>query len=75
MDFTCVHLLQFLDVRDQDVSFTDSPSVYRMSKEFTWQDFSAELAQSRQVLSRNRVTFHHCSKRNNRAFEWCTELS
>ena len=27
MDFRCVHLFQFLNVRDQDVSFPDSPRV------------------------------------------------
>ena len=71
--FRCVHLFQFLNVCDHNVSFPDSPRVQRISKEYTWQDFWAELMDSRQVLSRNRLIFHHRSKRNNRAFKWYSD--
>ena len=69
VDFRCVHLFQVLNVCDQDVSFPDSPRVQRISEEYIWQDFWAELTQSRQVFSRKRVIFYHGSKRNNRAIE------
>ena len=41
------------------------------SRKNTWQDLWTELMQSRQVFSRNRVIFHHRSKRNHRAFVRC----
>ena len=47
--------------------------VQRISKEYTLQDFWAELMQSRQVFGRNKVTFNHRSKRNNRALKWYSE--
>ena len=39
-----------------------------------WQDFGAELMESRQVFSRNRVIFFHRSKRNIWAIKWYSEL-
>ena len=70
MDFWRVQIFQLLNVCDQDVSFPDSRHAQRISKEYTWQDFWAELMQSRQVFSRNKVIFHHRSKRNKRSFKW-----
>ena len=39
------------------------PRMQCMTEEYTWQDFWAELMQSRLVFRRNRVMIDHCSKR------------
>ena len=54
--------------------FPDSPRVWCITEEYTWQDFRAELMQSRQVFSRNRLIFFHRSKRNIWAIKWYSEL-
>ena len=58
-----LHLLQFFNVRDHNVSFPDSTRVQRITEKYTWQDFCSKLMLSRKVLRRNRVILDHCSKR------------
>ena len=69
MDFRCVHLLQFFNVCDHNVSFPDSLRVQRITEKYTWQDFCSKLMQSWLVLRRNKVIFDHCSKR----YYWSVE--
>ena len=73
MDFRCVHLLQFFNVCDKNVSLPDSPCVQDITEEYNWQDFRTELMKSRWVFSRNRVIFYHCPKRDNWSVKWHRE--
>ena len=43
VDFWCVHLLQFFNVCDHNVSFPDSPRIQYITDEKTWQDFWTKL--------------------------------
>ena len=70
IDFRCVHLFQFLNVCDQDVSFPDSPLPPSSSRTNAYPKkqpgkiFCSKLMQSRFFFRSNRVIFDHCSKRN-----------
>ena len=70
VEFRCVHILHFLNVCDHNISFPDSLRVQCIAEKCTWQDFWAELVQSRLVFCRDRVIFDHCSKRCYRSFTW-----
>ena len=63
VEFWSVHLFQFFNLCDYNVSFPDSSRVQCIAEKYTWQDFCTELMQSRLVFCRNRVIFGHCSKR------------
>ena len=58
---------------DHNVSFPDFHRAQCITEKYTWQDFRAELMQSRQVFGRNRVIFDHCSERNYWSFVWFAE--
>ena len=73
VDFRRVHLLQFLNVCDHNVSFPDSSRIQYITEEFSWQDFWTKLMWSRYVFRRNRMMFDHCTKRSYWSSKWHSE--
>ena len=47
VEFTCVHLLHFFNVCDNNVSFPDSLRIQYITEEHTWQELDTQLIESR----------------------------
>ena len=62
----CVHLLQFFNVCDHNVSTAFNAHPRNIPGKIFW----TELMLSRQLFIRNRVIFDHCSKRYYWSVKW-----
>ena len=70
---TCVHLLQFFNVCDHNVSFPDSPPRVMRNREACLTRLLFQTGEVSIGLSQIRVIFDHCFKRYHWSVRWHSE--